>query len=112
MEAMQSTGRHEKSLELATRRLDGSVEVSVRAHGCGMSPEQVEKLFQPYFTTKSSGMDLGLSTCRTTSFRTTVEQHEGRLAAEPLTDGRRFKFTLPIGAGQSYALSSAGPPAR
>jgi signal transduction histidine kinase len=101
MEAMQSTGSHEKSLELATRRLDGSVEASVRDHGCGMSAEQIEKLFQPYFTTKSFGMGLGLSICRTTSFRTTVEQYEGRLAAEPLADGLRFKFTLPISAGQT-----------
>jgi two-component system sensor histidine kinase DctS len=67
------------------------VEFSVTDHGQGMSAEVQAQLFTPFFTTKSEGMGLGLSLCRTV-----IEQHGGALnheAAQPR--GTVFRFTLP-----------------
>lgn len=71
-----------------------TVEVSVRDTGPGLSPEVAEKLFQPFVTTKASGMGVGLSICRTI-----IESHGGRMWAtsEP-GKGAAFHFTLPAEA--------------
>ena len=68
------------------------VEFAVTDHGQGLSEAVREKLFTPFFTTKTEGMGLGLSLCRTV-----VEQHGGALvyeAAQPR--GTTFRFTLPV----------------
>ena len=67
------------------------VEFAVADHGLGISLEQAEQLYTPFFTTKPEGMGLGLSLCRTV-----VEQHGGALqfsAQQPR--GTVFRFTLP-----------------
>lgn len=67
------------------------VEIAVTDHGTGMPPEVVERLFTPFFTTKTEGMGLGLSLCRTV-----IEQHGGNLVHEPAQPrGTVFRFTLP-----------------
>lgn len=67
------------------------VKFSVEDHGQGLSGEARQKLFTPFFTTKSDGMGLGLSLCRTV-----VEQHGGTLSFEPAQPcGMVFSFTLP-----------------
>lgn len=69
------------------------VEFAVTDHGEGLAPEVAERLFTPFFTTKSEGMGLGLSLCRTV-----VEQHGGALTHEPAQPrGTVFRFTLPAG---------------
>ena len=67
------------------------VEFVVTDHGRGLSDEVQEKLFTPFFTTKTEGMGLGLSLCRTV-----IEQHGGALTFEPAQPrGTVFRFTLP-----------------
>ena len=67
------------------------VEVSVADNGPGLSPEVREKLFRPFVTTKTSGMGVGLSICRSI-----IDAHGGRLWAEDSPDGGTvFKFTVP-----------------
>lgn len=67
------------------------LEFSVADLGCGISDEVAERLFTPFFTTRSDGMGLGLSLCRTV-----VEQHGGVLMYEPHRPrGTIFRFTLP-----------------
>jgi two-component system, LuxR family, sensor histidine kinase DctS len=67
------------------------VEFSVTDHGQGLSPEVIERLFTPFFTTKAEGMGLGLNLCRTV-----IEQHGGVLVHEhALPFGTVFRFTLP-----------------
>jgi C4-dicarboxylate-specific signal transduction histidine kinase len=68
------------------------VIVSVRDSGTGPPPENPEILFKPFYTTKASGMGLGLSICRSI-----VESHGGRLWATANDDrGMTFRFRLPV----------------
>ena len=89
IDAMQDSAR--RNLEVATHPLpDDMVEISVADTGPGISPEVADKLFQPFITTKSTGMGVGLSICRTI-----VEAHGGKIWVEPNPGGGAvFRFTL------------------
>lgn len=78
-------------LVVATRGADdGMVEVSVADNGPGLSPDIADHLFQPFVSTKASGMGVGLSISRTI-----VEAHGGRIWAEPNPGGGAvFRFTI------------------
>jgi len=65
-------------------------EIAVADSGSGVSPDVAEQLFRPFVTTKSQGMGVGLSICRTI-----VEAHGGRIAVETnASGGATFRFTL------------------
>ena len=69
----------------------GFVTISVEDTGSGISKTVAPQLFQPFITSKQSGMGIGLSICRTI-----VEAHGGRIWFEPGRDhGTIFRFTLP-----------------
>ena len=71
----------------------------VRDHGCGMSPETMRRIFEPFYTTKSGpdasgkgGTGLGLSTCRDI-----IEAHHGRIRVDSsLGKGTAFTIKLPV----------------
>ena len=89
IEAMQ--GQLRRELVVATgREQGGMVEISVADNGPGLPDEVRKRLFQPFVTTKSNGMGVGLSVCRAI-----VESHGGRLWADdnPL-GGAVFRFTV------------------
>jgi signal transduction histidine kinase len=68
------------------------VQVTVTDSGAGISAENADRLFNAFFTTKSSGMGMGLSICRSI-----IEAHSGRLWAKAnLPHGATFQFTLPV----------------
>jgi signal transduction histidine kinase len=70
----------------------GMVSFSVTDSGPPVDPKAVEKMFQPFFTTKKSGMGMGLSICKTI-----VEAHGGQLTAHPNNPhGMEFQITLPL----------------
>ncbi|HQW47004.1 MAG TPA: HAMP domain-containing sensor histidine kinase, partial [Chitinophagaceae bacterium] len=68
------------------------VRISISDNGEGISKEKGKKLFQPYFTTKSSGTGLGLAMCRDI-----VEQFEGKIEYESvINEGTTFHIDLPV----------------
>ncbi|MFZ0960066.1 MAG: ATP-binding protein [Terriglobia bacterium] len=68
------------------------IEISVSDTGAGISREQIEKIFRPFYTTKRGGTGLGLSLCRRI-----ISQHGGTLTAESeVNKGSRFIIRLPM----------------
>jgi PAS domain S-box-containing protein len=95
IEAMQSVTDRPRELVIRSRQ-DGKqqVLVSVTDCGVGIAAQNADRLFSPFFTTKSSGMGMGLSICRSI-----MEAHGGRLwAAANIPHGATFQFTLPVDA--------------
>jgi C4-dicarboxylate-specific signal transduction histidine kinase len=91
IEAMQSVTDRPRQLEIRSRPDETQVLVSVTDCGVGISAENAERLFNPFFTTKSSGMGMGLSICRSI-----MEAHGGRLwATANVPHGATFQFTIP-----------------
>jgi two-component system sensor kinase FixL len=72
-------------------RPDGAVEFAVEDNGPGIPPELAERVFEPFVTTKSNGMGMGLSVCRRL-----IESHGGAIEAENRPGaGATFRFHLP-----------------
>lgn len=95
IEAMTSAGTEAPRLWVIALPTDGGVEIRVADNGPGLSIETREHLFEPFYTTKASGMGLGLAICRSI-----VEAHGGRMwADESPAAGAEFGFTLPSAMG-------------
>jgi len=94
-EAMQSVTDRPRELVIRSRQDETrQVLVDVTDCGVGISDENADRLFNPFFTTKSSGMGMGLSICRSI-----MEAHGGRLSASGNEGpGATFQFTLPVNA--------------
>jgi signal transduction histidine kinase len=93
IQAMSGIGEGPRELQLSIDavRSEGGVRVAVRDTGPGLSPESLSRLFEPFYTTKSEGMGIGLSICRSI-----IEAHGGRLWAIPCEpQGALFQFTIP-----------------
>jgi signal transduction histidine kinase len=76
---------------------DGCVRLDVRDSGIGVNPKAIEKLFEAFYTTKATGMGIGLSICRSI-----VESHDGRLwAAANEGPGATFSFCIPAVSSDS-----------
>jgi len=92
IEAMSGSSEAARELLIRTEQ-DGpdGVLVAVEDSGPGLKPESLDRLFDAFYTTKSSGMGMGLSICRSI-----IEAHGGRVWATPnLPHGAAFQFTLP-----------------
>lgn len=90
IEAMEDA--RERTVVLAVTRRDEMIECAVVDRGHGIDPRLKEKLFEPFYSTKSEGMGMGLNICRTI-----IEFHQGRLWAEDNPEGGTvFRFTLPL----------------
>ncbi len=91
IEAMCATPYGCRVLVIRTRHADRHIEVSVTDRGPGIPTESVGRIFEPFYTTKSDGMGIGLSIGRTI-----VEAHGGCIAAQNNIDGgATVWFTLP-----------------
>ena len=96
-QAMPQGGR--VLVKLAYDAESNMVELAVRDNGCGMTPETMRRIFEPFYTTKSGpdasgkgGTGLGLSTCRDI-----VEAHHGRIRVDSsVGKGTAFTLKLPV----------------
>ena len=103
-EAMSTVDGGTRQLVISTEQ-DGAngVLAAVRDSGPGINPELIERVFEAFYTTKHSGVGMGLSICRSI-----IEAHNGRLwvdANEPR--GAAFQFTLPGAEGLMNSLHAA-----
>ena len=81
-------------LKVTTRGFDGSVEVRVRDNGIGIPPENRDKLFQPFFTTKPTGEGTGLGL--SISYEIVTQQHGGTITVDSeVGDFTEFTVRLP-----------------
>jgi signal transduction histidine kinase len=92
-EAMEGIEPHKRRLTIGTERADNDyIKASVYDQGPGLAPDELERMFDPFFSLKKEGMGLGLSvSC------SIIENHGGRLWAKRLPEtGLAVCFTLPI----------------
>jgi PAS domain S-box-containing protein len=93
IEAMSSVKDRARILRIRTvQQGPDSVLVAVQDSGIGLDPAQLERIFDPFYTTKQDGMGIGLSVSRSI-----IEAHGGRIWAAPNEGpGLTFRFDLPI----------------
>jgi C4-dicarboxylate-specific signal transduction histidine kinase len=96
IEAMSGVTDRPRQLVIRSQlQAGGEIHVSVQDSGIGLSPEIMGRLFEPFFTTRSKGIGMGLPTSRSI-----VEAHGGKLWAESNGSyGAVFQFTLPSADG-------------
>jgi PAS domain S-box-containing protein len=91
-DAMSAVNDRPRQLQIRTERgADDQVRLTVQDAGVGLDPQAMDRLFQPFYTTKNDGMGIGLSVSRSI-----IERHHGRLWAEPNDGpGATFSFSIP-----------------
>ena len=106
IEAMGGIDEGTREFRITTERAAaGGVLVTARDSGPGLDPENVERVFTAFYTTKPKGMGMGLAICRSM-----VEAHGGRMwasANEPR--GAVFQFTLPLQRDESIPAQHVRP---
>jgi PAS domain S-box-containing protein len=92
-DAMKESPPAERQVKLSVERnATGEIQTAVSDCGPGLSSDKLDKIFEPFYTTKGEGLGMGLSICRSI-----IEAHGGRLRADNNCDrGATFSFTLPI----------------
>jgi PAS domain S-box-containing protein len=97
-DAMGDNEPRDRTLTITTSLHEGGmVQVTVSDCGKGISPEQMDRLFEPFYTTKAQGLGLGLTICRSI-----VAAHGGKLWAEnDPAGGAKFCMSLPAHRGDA-----------
>jgi len=94
IDALEDVSPEARELVMETRLADGAIEVTIRDSGPGLDPTIATKVFQPFMTTKSQGLGMGLVICRSI-----IEAHGGRLwVTSERGRGCAFHFTLAASA--------------
>lgn len=102
IQAMSSIADRARELRIDSRQVGGEVVVAVEDQGVGLTPDDAERLFEPFSSTKPGGMGMGLAISRRI-----VEAHGGRLwASSNEGGGATFRFALPCATRENQA--SAG----
>src|SRR4029077_12092770 len=100
VQAMSGVSERSRELLISTEReASGGLLVTVQDSGPGLSPESFDRLFDAFYTTKASGMGLGLSICRSI-----VEAHGGQIwASHDVGLGATVQFTIPLSSAPQGA---------
>ena len=92
MEAIRSAASGTGKVTGRTMLVDGAAEVVLEDSGPGIPPDKAQQIFEPFYTTKDTGMGMGLSIARTI-----IANHRGRIWAENRYEGGAvFRFTMPL----------------
>jgi signal transduction histidine kinase len=95
-----------RRVRVETRDTAHGVQVGVRDCGVGIAPADLPRVFDSFFSTKRSGMGLGLAIARSI-----VEAHGGTIAAAGCDVGAEFRFILPLAAaGEPPERAVPNPP--
>ena len=95
VEAMKTVTDRPRELRIRTASEPDSILIEVRDNGVGVDAAHLKRLFEPFYTTKTNGLGMGLAITRSI-----VESHGGRLWAESnVGPGMTFRFTLPSANG-------------
>jgi C4-dicarboxylate-specific signal transduction histidine kinase len=107
--AQRPTAQRLVELRVVSSQVEGqsAVDFSVRDSGKGLAPEVMARLYEAFFSTKSDGMGIGLSLCRSI-----VESHLGRMTAENIYNGTevagcRFSLWIPVANVSSFGESAS-----
>jgi signal transduction histidine kinase len=92
IEAMSSQVITQRTLTIGTTwNAAVGIEVAVSDTGCGIPPERLPYLFEPFYTTKADGMGIGLSIAQMI-----IEAHGGRIWVESFEAGTTMRFNIPV----------------
>ena len=96
-EAMSATAETSRILTIASMLETDGVSITVEDSGIGIDAKNTKQIFEAFFTTKSTGMGMGLAICRSI-----IAAHNGRLWASPGNPrGTAFHVVLPLSAGET-----------
>jgi PAS domain S-box-containing protein len=106
-DAVESQLDGSRRIQVRTSSQHGAVTLAVTDHGIGLADEQIGRLFEPFYTTKSDGMGLGLWICEMI-----MADHDGRISVKPNGGpGVTFSFELPELSESPLATDSRVMPA-
>lgn len=92
----------EKEIKVSTRLEGDTVKISVSDTGCGMTDEQMSKIFEPYYTTKAGGTGLGL-----TNIFKIMKLHNGSITvSSEYGKGSEFTLNLPVPRSQRFRIQA------
>jgi signal transduction histidine kinase len=96
MDAMAELTGENRRISIRTSRVDDCAQLEVSDSGPGIPEDRLKSVFEPFFSSKTEGMGMGLSIARTI-----VEAHQGRIWAENRPDGgASFRIRLPLAEGE------------
>ena len=98
IDAMGGTPAGQRRLDIGSRIDDavGQIEIAIADTGCGIGEDGAAQLFMPFYSTKPTGMGIGLNICRSL-----IELHQGRLWFTPNPErGCTFHIALPLAQGE------------
>ncbi len=93
IDAMMNMDHYDEGISVSVNKFgNNQIKIVVTDHGSGITKEAEKKIFQPFFTTKSSGLGLGLAICKSI-----IASHGGVLSfTKNPSGGTTFHFTLPV----------------
>ncbi len=85
-----SAASSEPRIEVKAEKLGSEIHISVSDNGHGIAPEAIEKIFIPFYSTKSNGSGIGLTLCRQIALR-----HKGKIVVKSDNKGSKFTVVFP-----------------
>ena len=85
-----SAATAEARIEVKAEKIGDEIHISVADNGHGIAPEAIEKIFIPFYSTKTSGSGIGLTLCRQIALR-----HRGKIVVKSDNKGSKFTVVFP-----------------